>query len=192
MGNETAKYLGVLMYAVDRFETKVGSWRIALDETPRFWLPPDPGCGGHALMHSDAELKSYYERFVFQAPPAGTGPITFRVLVKQGETNKGAFYWPYSVDTGTSSASFEPSWGVPGGDLVLSEANVDNDVITGSNALHWIRAASTVNPSWAGPQSCTQVCTDYGLSCDEAALAVRTRSLCSSPRLITIICACRR
>ena len=56
-------------------------------------------------MHSDAELKGYSERFVFRAPPAGTGPITFRVLLKQGETNKGAFYWPSTVDTGTSAAS---------------------------------------------------------------------------------------
>ena len=89
VGNETAKYLGLLLYAVDRHEIKVGTWEVALDESPRFWTPPDPGCGGHALMHSDAELKGFRERFVFRPPPAGTGDITFRALVKQGETNKG-------------------------------------------------------------------------------------------------------
>ena len=170
LGNETAKYLGVLMYAVDRFETKVGTWEVALDATTRFWTPPDPGCGGHALMHADAELKSYRERFIFRAPPPGTGPLTFRVLVKQGETNKGAFYWPSTVDTAAaSSVSLSPSWGVAGGDLVLTEAATDDDDVTAPGTVHWIRAASTAI-DWAGPQSCAQVCTDYGLSCDEAAL----------------------
>ena len=161
VGQESAKYLGLLMYAVDRFESKVGTWEIPIDKETRFWLPPDPGCGGYSLMHMDAELKSFQERFIFRAPPAGTGPITFRVLVKQGETNKGAFCnthassrsyillrlhaappapcaihlthsshirahawadWPSTVDTGLSAASLTPSWGVAGGDLVLSES----------------------------------------------------------------------
>ena len=123
VGNESAKYLGLLLYAVDRYEAKVGTWAIALDATPRFWLPPDPGCADHALMHIDAELKGFEERFVFRAPSANTGPLTFRLLVKQGETNKGAFYWPSTVNTSTSAEA--PSRGVPGGDLVLSEAAVD-------------------------------------------------------------------
>ena len=101
VGQESAKYLGLLMYAVDRFESKVGTWEIPIDKETRFWLPPDPGCGGYSLMHMDAELKSFQERFIFRAPPAGTGPITFRVLVKQGETNKGAF-----CNTHASSRSY--------------------------------------------------------------------------------------
>ena len=71
----------------------MGGWAIPLESPMRFWLPPDPGCGGRSLMHASAEPKRYVERFVFRAPPAGTGPITFRALVKQGETNRGAFYW---------------------------------------------------------------------------------------------------
>ena len=106
--NETSKYLGLLLYAVDASEQKVGDWEIPLEEPRRFWTPPDePGCGGRALMHAGAELKHYLETFYFRAPSAGAGPLTFRALVKQGETNRGAFYWPTTVS---------------GGDLTLSEA----------------------------------------------------------------------
>ena len=51
---------------------------------------------GKSLMHSDANPKNFQERFVFRAPPPGTGRVTFRLLIKQGETNKGALplhYW---------------------------------------------------------------------------------------------------
>ena len=57
VANETAKYLGLLVYAVNRRERKVGSWEIPLSSTPTFWVPPDPGCEGKCLMHADAELK---------------------------------------------------------------------------------------------------------------------------------------
>ena len=45
-------------------------------------------------------MDTVWTGFIFRTPPTGTGPITFRALVKQGETNKGAFYWPSTVDTG--------------------------------------------------------------------------------------------
>ena len=91
LGNETAKYLGILLYAVDRFENKVGRWEIPIEANARFWSPPDPGCEGRSLMHADAELKNYRDRFIFRAPPPKNGPITLRLLVKQGENKKGAF-----------------------------------------------------------------------------------------------------
>ena len=70
--NETSKYLGLLLYAVDASEQKVGGWEIPLEEPRRFWTPPDePGCGGKALMHAGAELKHYLETFYFRAPAAG-------------------------------------------------------------------------------------------------------------------------
>ena len=179
VGNETAKYLGLLLYAVDRFEAKVGTWEIPLDATPRFWLPPDPGCAGHALMHTDAELKGFEERFVFRAPPALTGPITFRVLVKQGETNKGAFYWPSTEDT--SVYAQRPSRGMSGGDLVLSEATSAASG-GGEPRVAWMRAADVAS-GWSGPQSCTQVCSERGLSCDEAALRTATTEASLLPEL---------
>ena len=105
VANENAKYIGLLVYAVasaDLNEAKVGGWEVALDGQPTFWTPPDePGCNGRALMHTDPSRKHVLERFLFRAPPAGTGPITFRALIKQGETNKGAFYWPTAPASAT-------------------------------------------------------------------------------------------
>ena len=61
VGNETAKYIGLLVYAVqanDPLETKVGGWEVPLESNPKLWTPPDaPGCNGRALMHTGAELK---------------------------------------------------------------------------------------------------------------------------------------
>ena len=68
---------------------------------------------------TQAETKGYVERFLFRAPPAGTGPLTFRVLIKQGDTNRGAFYWP--------NGGAPPRPGVAGGDLVLSEAQTSKE-----------------------------------------------------------------
>ena len=96
IGNETAKYLGLLLYAVDAAERKVGSWELPLEVGGTFWLPPDPACEGKSLMHADAELKGYVEHFAFRAPAAGVGSITFRVLVKQvGGREPSARPWPW-------------------------------------------------------------------------------------------------
>ena len=86
---------------------------------------------------------------MFRAPPAGTGPITFRALVKQGETNKGAFYWPSAPAQGLS-ASLTPSAGRSGGDLVLDEA---------VPATH-----TTWSFRGAPGETCTAVCGAEGLA----------------------------
>ena len=93
---EPANYLGLMIYAVSSggAETKVGSWEIPPESPRRFWTPLDSDCGGKTLMHADARPKRFHHSFHFRAPPAGTGSIIFRVLVKQGYTNGGAFYWP--------------------------------------------------------------------------------------------------
>ena len=75
MGMESAKYIGLLLYAVktgDSSETKVGEWAIPLEEPARFWAPDDVGCDRKAVMHRYAEPKHFLERLVFRAPPAGT------------------------------------------------------------------------------------------------------------------------
>ena len=178
-GNESSKYIGLLLYAVrtnDASETKVGSWEVPLQTPPKFFLPADPGCGMRAVMHAGAEPKGYIERFRFRAPPAGTGSLTFRALVKQGDTNRGAFYWPGVGD--------DPSNGVPGGDLVVDEA-----------------PGLTPHRPWSyrgqPGQTCTEVCAAAGLTCDEAALqssgssaaalrsAVEPHFLCAPPYLAT-------
>lgn len=183
-GNESAKYIGLLLYAVrtgDADETKVGEWAIPLQEPTKFWAPPDqPGCDQKALMHRYAEPKHYLERFVFRAPPAGTGSITFRALLKQGDTNMGAFYWPSAPAQGLS-ASLTPSAGRSGGDLVLDEAE---------------SAAHTWSFRGAPGEACTAVCSAEGLTCDEQQLlgatsaaaldaAVEPSFLCAKPHLRT-------
>ena len=151
VANEAAKYLGLPGVRRQPARAQVGSWEIPLSSTPTFWVPPDPGCEGKCLMHADAELKGYQERLVFRAPPAGTGPITFRVLVKQGETNKGAFYWPVAPASGSLTP---PAWGTAGsdGDLTLSEAPDD---AASAGGIEWISSYAR-GTNWV-PQRCSDV-----------------------------------
>ena len=72
---ESSKYIGLLLYAVDANEVKVGSWEIPYQAPPQFWTPPDTGCGGISLMHADAQPKSYKHHFSFRAPAAATGKV---------------------------------------------------------------------------------------------------------------------
>ena len=185
VGNETAKYIGLLLYAVDQgdaSETKVGDWEPLLEERQKFWRPPDmPGCARKAVMHAGPEEKNYLERFYFRAPPVGTGPITFRALVKQGETNKGAFYWP--VAPASATPDLTPVDGRSNGDLTLTEGSP--------------RAPTPWSYRGSVGETCTQVCARYsGMVCDEAALsatdtpvelsaAVASSFVCALPLLAT-------
>ena len=133
-------------------------------------------------MHRYAEPKHFLERLVFRAPPAGTGPIAFRALIKQGDTNMGAFYWPSAPSSGGSSTLAPGVGRTSGGDLVLVE-----DLTPPTRA--W---------SYRGQpgESCTTVCESRGLECDgdkllEAtsatalATSVDTSFLCAPPYLST-------
>ena len=158
------------------------SWEIPPNEPAKFWTPPElPGCAGKAVMHADAEPKHYLERFAFRAPPAGTGPITFRALIKQGDTNMGAFYWPTAPASGVSSGM--PMPGRAGGDLLLDE-------ITGPPPRRTWGHRGGVG------DTCTVVCQAQNLVCDEAALvstdtaseledAVKHSFMCSPPFIRT-------
>ena len=144
----TAKYLGLLLYAVDENETKVGSWEIPNESPLRFWTPPDPGCDGRAVMHTDATEKSNHHVFSFRTPAAGKGALTFRALIKQGYTNGGAFYWPLA-----------PAMPNAKDDLVVSET----------------LGATNLTARWvAGKvpgQSCDEVCAAAGgRACDSGAM----------------------
>ena len=151
---ESAKYIGLLLYAVregDAKERKIGSWEIPLQVPPRFWTPPDPSCGGKAVMHRSSSPKSFVERFLFRAPAeTNAGSLIFRALVKQGDTNAGAFYWLGAGDE-------RPSAGKAGGDLTLTEAPPPPP-----DAVTWRRAGDG--------QTCAQACADASLVCDETAL----------------------
>ena len=183
---ESSKYIGLLLYAVqegDATETKMGDWEVPIEVPARFWLPPDPGCAAKAVMHASASPKSYLERFVFRAPAAGTGTLTFRALVKQGDTNAGAFYW-------LGGGGGVPSAGSAGGDLTLTEASAPS--AEGSTA--WIRAADGL--------TCAEACAARAddATCDEEALSavqqggadafddaggVRSQQLCREPLLLS-------
>ena len=160
---ETAKYMGILMYAVDENEKKVGQWEIPPESPPRFWTPPDPGCDGKALMHADVRLKSSHNIFHWRAPstPLGLGKkVAFRVMIKHGYTNGGAFFWPLAP-------------AMPGGmsskhDLEITEA-----------------APRGTGPGWfvseTNGASCDTVCeANGGRTCDEVLL----RSAGSTPEAL--------
>ena len=126
-------------------------------EPVMFWTPPDPLCGGSAVMHASAAPKSFIHEFVFRAPPLGYGTLTFRALVKHGDTNEGAFYWPTSPASPGKTQS--PADGEPGGDLTLTEA------ATAPSPQAWFRATGA-------QQSCDDVCAalEPAQTCDLAAL----------------------
>ena len=155
---ESAKYVGLLLYAVDASGEKVGSWELPPEFPARFWTPPDPGCDGKALMHRDASPKSYHHTFFFRAPPAGAGTLAFHALLKQGDTNKGAFYWPLA-----------PAMSDPGQNLALTE-----DPAPVPSAAGWLQATSP-------DETCDEVCAAASVegkqrACDAALLASASAS----------------
>lgn len=85
-------YLGLVMYATDSNGKQVGNWSVPTHLIDYFQTPPN--CQGKAVSHRGARQKPIHSMFYYQAPPAGTGNITFQVMIKQGEQNKGAFFWP--------------------------------------------------------------------------------------------------
>ena len=156
---ESAKYIGFLLYAVDSTERKVGVWEVRDIPPVSFWLPQDPGCGGISVMHADARPKRYIHAHKFRAPSAGAGPITFRALIKHGDTNEGAFYWPTAPAMGAVAARGRPSAMESGGDLVLAEKSS-----AVASAQSWFAATK------AG-ESCDAVCAAHDRQvCDLSAL----------------------
>jgi len=59
-----------------------------------FFLPAT--CQFSAVTHSNAELKPLEQTFYWKGD-AGTGQVTFRALIKQGEQNHGNFYKPANL-----------------------------------------------------------------------------------------------
>ena len=157
---EEAQYIGLLAYAVDASGEKVGAWEIPRLDPPIFWTPPDYSCScggscpGASVMHYTADPKPYSVELPWRAPNvSGTGKVTFRVLLKQGETNGGAFYWP----TAPAMAAKQ--------DLQLAEAADDR-----SKKLKWVTAGVR--------QNCDEACKAATLGgCDADAL----KSAASSP-----------
>ena len=93
-----AQYRGLVLYAVNRTEDKVGDWSFGEESPPVFHKPLGPGCEGKSVVHAQAAHKAYREVFYFKTPPAGTGPIKFRLLLKRGGPNVGSFAFPMKED----------------------------------------------------------------------------------------------
>ena len=152
---EDSSYKGLLLYAVDDKENKVGSWDLPYQTPQQFWLPPDKACANKAVMHTHAQDKNYQHKFDFIAPDPGVGPITFRALIKHGETLMGAFYWPVAPAMPKAEQMNEPEDGKTGGDLTLTQA-------AGTTQI-WYQATDRT-------QSCDDVCQAINLQCDETKL----------------------
>jgi len=106
VGPQYMKFLGILMYAVQvsdglgpegcpspgcdgKEEVKLGMWEV----TNSMFQVSEP-CNGQAITHSNADPKPYHNVFRWKAPEAGSGDVMFRVVIKQGSTNMGHFWWP--------------------------------------------------------------------------------------------------
>lgn len=94
-------------------------------------------------MHSGADPKNYHNVFAFRAPSGFDSKITFKVLLKSGEANLGAFHWP------NSNAGPIP--------LVLTVENGKRGPLN-----NWIYGKNT--------QSCTEVCDAVNKDCNANAL----------------------
>ena len=128
VAHHAAKYIGLLLYAVQAdagavdedenlIETPIGEWDVS--GSPEHFSA-SPACGGLAVTHVDASPKRMHHRFYWRAP-GGAGRVTFRLLLKWGETNGGSFYWPMT-----------------GGDLTLDEGDVVPDADARAS---WVAAA---------------------------------------------------
>lgn len=135
------KYRGLLVDAVDGTNTTVGGFVFSDPTTKLFWEPP--GCPG-ALVHASADAKPFGVTFSYTAPPAGTGPIRFRALVKKGVANMGYFYHPP--------------------DLVLEEI----EATAASRSMTHDRITLTAGPGVPCAEHCM---AEFGYDCDGARLA---------------------
>jgi len=91
------QYRGIMFYAVDANENKVGDWEFPENEPALFskpWATQTTNPCQKTNMHFSAEWKPYHASVFFKGPPAGTGPIKFRALFKHGNANTGDFFWP--------------------------------------------------------------------------------------------------
>lgn len=78
-------YRGIMLYAVDSQNNRVGNWTLPRQDPPMFKQPwatqPTHPCYG-TVMHATSEWKPYHVAFYYKAPAAGTGAVTFRCLIK--------------------------------------------------------------------------------------------------------------
>lgn len=183
--NRYMKYLGLVMYAIKddesskgpqgcpygcdgKVETKVGSWELVDSENFRI------GGDKWTITHAHAKKRRFHHVFRFKTPPAGTGPIIFRVLLKHGATNGGAFYWPMVKGDLRVTESPAKSGATPNGQ---DDNGKDTELV-------WIK-------STAG-ETCDTACKSNSMTCDPNAdvslkayegLGFKANNMCKFPLL---------
>jgi len=75
-------------YISGSMQNHVGSWSVPV--TSDYQVTPT--CKA-TVTHTNAAIKPTHQKFYFQAPK-GTGNVTFRILLKYGVQNDGAFFYP--------------------------------------------------------------------------------------------------
>ena len=149
------KYIGLLLYAVQAgegyidedenlIETPIGEWDVS-SAPDEFYI--SPACGARAVTHLNANAKRMHHRFHWRAP-TGLGRVTFRLLLKWGETNGGNFYWPMTA-----------------GDLTLDEGAI----VPGANAS----ASAAAAPASV---TCDEACAARAAARARGALAAAAAS----------------
>lgn len=99
---------GLMIHANTEADEFVGTWDIPDDTNPTTHIPcSDPA----VLLHTSAELKPYRLLMRWKAPPSGTGTVTFKTLIKDGQANEGEFYFP-EVDLVLTEAEAESKYWV--------------------------------------------------------------------------------
>ncbi len=168
------KYRGLLLHADDADGNKVGEWGLPeLLESP-FWHPD--ACGPKTVLHSGADVKSLTSSFRFRGPPVGTGPITFKALIKVGPANRGEFYRPNDLVLPEAAPS---SGGEGGSKWILGPAGATCDEACGAAAA--AAGAAAVN----GQHVCDESIMAAGLKTPaSAAAALSSVYPCNGPLIV--------
>lgn len=172
-----APFRGLLLYAVSNVtenNTKLGAWSSTSPDFTNASL-----CRG-AMMHSNAREKAYLSTFTFWTPPAGTGAIVIRLLLKTGPPSPtytgdfwGGFYLPLQ-----EAAPVAPVW------TTLSLNQSCADMCASSNltcATGWLNSVTGSNILQTLGNT-KVLCNDIGVSfCNESV----------SPRIVGSLCMAR-
>ena len=121
-------YRGFLIYVNDAKNGTVGEFVLPKDDSPTYSRHA-AYCKG-AVTHAMADEKPIVMTFAWRAPAAGAGPVTVRALLKYGDANTGAFFWPNEEGDFVMSEGKAPSSAV---EYRTAPAGVDCNTICSNN-----------------------------------------------------------
>jgi hypothetical protein len=147
------RYRGLLLYATDSSNTKVGDWVVFEDYPINFQA--NEVCP-KSVLHYGADIKPFVSTFKFKAP-AGTGSITFQALIKYGDANTGTFYWPKDVTISEGSPlPDQTTWILAGDGQSCREFCTSKDLYCDSDALYGISTQQLLIENIDGNYPCKQ------------------------------------